>query len=522
MSKHSPDPKAIALWRYELIEDALPDDLTHRERGKILRRVAKAPVRWPTGATRRVSLATLYRWLRAYFAGGLRGLRPKPRKDKGKPRRPLPREVVDSALRHLEEDPEQSLTFLLAVLRAEFRKQRIKIARSTLQRRLKAHPGYERVKRARAQRQRRGRFVAPAPHRIWQTDAKGPFPVRLTSGEVLKVHVISILDDATRAILAALVVLSPDLGAAVLVFQLAALRWGLPWRLYADRASIFDSHAFRAGLADLGSHRIKTKPRNAPVRGKIEAYHRVLGLWFTKRLGRQRVVDLVHLQQLLDGVIGALYQPHTHRGIKVSPQEALGGKVSERTVPPTRLHEAFLQEKRKKAHPTTGEVELQDATWLVPDPLRGKRVLFLLDPTHSSPPLVTEPETERRLPLRRAEIRPEDIEGQAEPERWGPGPLQTIYDDWAGRRHPQAEPGFGLPEIYALLAQAAGRTVPRSEREAALVQRFYRKHGPLPQAATEAAFSALVAELGPGRALKTYLDALASRIRKPSRKGPQS
>lgn len=512
------DPKEIALWRYELIEEALPEDLTPRERGKILRRVSRSLVRWPTGSTRRISLATLYRWLQAYQAGGLRGLRPKARKDKGKPRRRLPAEVVASALRHLEEDPEQSLTFLLAVLRAEFRARRIKIPRTTLQRRLKAHPGYERVKRARAQRRRRGRFVAPAPHRIWQTDAKGPFDVRLTSGETVSVHVLSVLDDATRAILAALVVPSPDLGAAVRTFQQAALRWGLPEKLYADRASIFDSRPFRAGLADMGAHRIWTKARNAPVRGKIEAYHRVLGGWFTERLRRQEVVDLVHLQQLLDGVIGSLYQPHTHRGIKVSPEEALAGRVSERTVPPSRLHEAFLQEKRKKAHPTTGEVELQGATWLVPDALRGKRLLFLLDPTGDAPPLVVEPGTERRHPLRRAEVRPKDLEPSEPVERWGAGPLQTIYDDWAGKRRPQAEPGFGLPELYDLLAATVGRVVPRSEREAALVQRFYRAHGPLPRLATEAAFVAISADLGPRRALKSYLDALAARIRK----GPQS
>ena len=522
MSKQTPTPKSIALWRYELIEEALPADLTKPERGKILRQVCKSPVRWPTGASRRVSLATLYRWLRTYRQQGLSGLRPRPRKDKGLPRRRLPEEVVASALRHLEEDPTQPLTFLIQVLRAEFREQKIKIPRSTLQRRLKAHAGYARVKRARAHRQRRGRFVASTPHAIWQTDAKGPFPVRLATGVVIAVHVLSVLDDATRAILSALVVLSPDLGAAVRAFREAALRWGLPDRLYADRASIFDSHAFRAGLAVLGAHRIKTKPRNAPVRGKIEAYHRVLGLWFTRRLGRQEVADLLHLQQLLDGVIGALYQPHTHRGIKTSPQDALGGAVSERVVPPAQLHEAFLQEKRKKAHPTTGEVELQGATWIVPDALRAKRLDFLLDPTQDSPPLVVEPGTERRLPLRRAAIRPEDGVDQAEPvpaesDRWGKGPLQTIYDDWAGRRHPQAEPGFGLPELYTLLAQAAERVVPRSEREAACVQRFYREQGPLPRVATEAALTALVAELGSGRALKTYLDALASRIqRRPS------
>ena len=345
MSK--PDPKQIAFWRYELILEALPSDLTHRERGKILRRISRTPVRWPTGSTRRISLATLYRWLRAYQARGLPGLRPKPRKDKGKTRRRLPAEVVESALRHLEEDPEQPLTFLLAVLRAEFRG--IKIPRSTLQRRLHAHPGYERVKRARTQRRRRGRFVAPAPHRIWQTDAKGPFDVVLTSGETISVHVLSILDDATRAILAALVVPSPDLGAAVSTFVQAALRWGLPERLYADRASIFDSHAFRAGLADLGAHRIWTKARNAAARGKIEAYHRIVAGWFVNRLIRQQVVDLAHLQQLLDGVIGAIYQKHKHRGIRPGLGADRATRAAARRLPSREAEEGPPHHRRGRA-----------------------------------------------------------------------------------------------------------------------------------------------------------------------------
>lgn len=75
-----------------------------------------------------------------------------------------------------------------------------------------------------------------------------------------------------------------------------------------------------------------------------------------------------------------------------------------------------------------------------------------------------EPGTERHLPLRRAKVRPEDLTDEAPPERWGQGPLQTIYDDWAGKRRPQAKPGFGLPELYALLGELAGRVVPRSEQ----------------------------------------------------------
>ncbi len=514
MKKRTLDPKPIAHWRYEQIEEALDERLHADARGMILRRITRVPLRWPSGDTKRVSLATLYRWLDRFRRGGLEALQTKPRSDLGSVRRPLLDEVVQEALRLLIEDPGMTFSFLIAVLKAHFAERKIRIARSTLQRRLAAHSTYRQITRAKKRKRRRTRFVAQAPHDIWQTDAKGPIAVRLVSGLEIFFHVLSVIDDATRAVLAAIAIASPNLAAAVLAFRRAALRWGLPGSLYADRASIFDSKAFRLGLAQFGSYRIQTKPRNAEARGKIEAYHRTLVLWFSKRLQTQQVVDLAHLQLLLDGVIHSLYQPHTHRGLKISPEQALAGRVSSRSVPPTRLFDAFQQEKHLKAHAKTGEVEIQGKLYLVPDELRGQRLTFLLDPPAEVPPQVVHPESGQHLRLRIAAVRPEDVPDASPPAApWGEGPLQTLYDSWRGHRRPQAQPGFGLPEIYALLSQACGRHVPTSDAEAALVQHFYREIGPLPRAATETAMRSITALLGPRRPIKTYLDELLSRVR---------
>jgi len=515
MPTKSPSPKDVAFWRLEQIEEALAQGITAQERGKILRRVSRTPVLWPSGKTKPIPLATAYRWIANHLKGGLDALKPKRRSDLGVIRAPLPGEVIHEALRQLTEDPDISFTFLLAVLRPLFPKVRIPL--STLKQRLSLHPDYKRIKRLRRYNQRRTRFVAKAPHQIWQTDGKGPFRVVLAGGTTLTFHVLSILDDATRAVLAAIVSLHADLGTAVRVFRMAATRWGLPNMLYADRASIFDSRAFRMGLAQLGSYRIPTKARNAPARGKIEAYHRTLGLWFFDRLAKQVVIDLDHLQQLLDGVIHALYQPHKHRGIKVPPEVALAGRVSARIVPPTRLVDAFRQEKRLKAHPKTGEVELHGITYLVPDVLRGQTLTFLLDPPTEVPPMVKHPTSGKPLSLRRAAIKPDDLDhdkNAIEPShRWGAGNLQAIYDNWQGQRRPLAEPGFGLPEIYALLAEASGRFVPHTDAEAALIQDAYRDIGPLPKSATQAALRAITRQLGKMRPIKTYLDALTQRVR---------
>lgn len=116
-------------------------------------------------------------------------------------------------------------------------------------------------------------------------------------------------------------------------------------------------------------------------------------------------------------------------------------------------------------------------------------------------------------------MRPEDAAAQPAPvERRGDGALQKIYDAYRGQVRPAAEPGFGLPEVFVLLGEAAGRPVPTSEGEAAGIQQVWRRIGPLPRRATETAMRAITRDLGPGRAISTYLDALVQRVERQASK----
>lgn len=513
------DPQAIAQWRYDQIVEAL-GSMPHDVRGEVVARICSVPVRWPSGPTRSISRATVYRWALLYERGGLAALRPRRRKDRGKRRARLTKDVVAKAREILVGDPDLSFTMVIALLDADpqlrLRARGISVAKSTLQRRLAADPLYAKLQRGRRLARRRTRFVARAPHDIWHLDAKGPITISLRGRKQLVVHILTVLDDASRATLASLVALSPDLSAAVRVFRLAAERWGLCGRIYADRASIFDSHAFRAGLADLGAHRIWVKARNPEANGKIEAFHRALVLWFVGPLRRQVVVDVAHLQQLLDGVLETVYMTHRHRGLGTSPRDALAGRTSSRAVSRERLVDAFRQRKTLKTHPKTGEVDIAGKTFLVPAELRGQRLVFLVDPDPAVPPLVVEPRSQQPLAVERAAIRPADLAAAPppapSPARWGQGPLQTLYDAWQGKRRPVAEPGFGLPELFGLLEAAAGRAVPRSDAEAARIHHVYRQIGPLPRRATEAAIRGIARRLGAGRPLDVYLDALVRHV----------
>lgn len=524
--------RKIAQWRYELIQPALLEPRGPGRR-KAVARICRKPVLLPDGERRRVSRASVYRWVHAYEKqGGLVALEPRRRSDRGKTRTPLPELVLTKALGFLSDDPEISLPFLIGVLSKDaeivplLRKEGIKsISRSTLQRRLAGTELYARLCRGRKRGRPRGRWVPRRCHQVWHLDAKGPITITTTSGETIAFHVLSIIDGASRAVLATMLVRSPDLAATVRVFRLAVRLYGPPHRIYMDRGSPFDTPAFRGGLALLGVNRVFTKGKNPPPNGKIEAYHRCLSLWFARRLKKQEVVDWIHLEQLFEAVID-YYQSHKNRETKAPPRELLAGAVSERALPPgVTLEEAFLQPwGTLKAHRTTGEVDLARGRgkYLAPADLRGRRLEILVDPDPALPVLARVPETDRLVPLEPARVHPRDAD-QAPPqvERWGRGILQALYDNWRGKVRPVAEPGFGLPEILALLSQACGRRVPRTDAEAALVQRAYAEIGPFARLACEEAFAAITADLGHGRPVKTYLDALARRVVPGSRPVPK-
>jgi hypothetical protein len=97
-------------------------------------------------------------------------------------------------------------------------------------------------------------------------------------------------------------------------------------------------------------------------------------------------------------------------------------------------------------------------------------------------------------------------------DKCGTGQLQKLLDRWRGHERPNAQPGFGLPEIFEHIGRLLGRPVPDSEREGRAVLAFYRQWGPLPRPAFLAACHRTQKALGEGRPLSAYLDDLARQI----------
>ena len=115
MARRGPSSKAIALWRFSVIETLLDKDLSRHQHSRLVIRISRTPVRWPDGSDRRPSQATLYRWVALYSSKGFDGLKPRPRRDRGQKKAMLPESVVDAALHALLADPLQPWTFLCEI-----------------------------------------------------------------------------------------------------------------------------------------------------------------------------------------------------------------------------------------------------------------------------------------------------------------------------------------------------------------------------------------------------------------------
>lgn len=511
-------PHEIATWRFEQIAPALDSSLTPAQQQQAIRDASAHAVDWPRSEAeikrgdppRRKAIArsTLYLWMKQYRAGGLDALSPERRADHGQTR--VDRSAqIDYAMGLLLEEPGRSLTQLVRYLELEFDKQ--VISRSTLSRGLCAHSSYALIKELRTpgKSKPRDRYQADYAHECWQLDGKGPFTVQFTDGTTVRVKVLSILDCYSRAVLAAMVANEEDIPAAVAVFTLAVRKYGVADRLQMDRGSAFDSLTFRSGLAQLGVHRNRVKAQNPPAQGIVEAYHRSLGRWFINELQHQQVHDLQHLQALLDAFIAEFYNKHRHDEIKTTPVQRLAGRMAKHRVSDDLLRQAFWVEVAVHAERKTGKVKLPVGLYRVSSVFAGARCTLRYDPTPGGRVVLVTADG-RELELAPFEVKP------LPPPVWEPKPatgqLQKLYDVWQGKERPNAQPGFGLPEVLRELGNAIGRAVPASKADGERVRAFYRQHGPLPREAFLVALERTAKALGPGRPLAAYLDDLERQV----------
>lgn len=373
----------IALFRYTLILPLLREP-SARARQQMRKNLAAVVYDIPHSSRRTISITTLYRWERAYRAGGFEALKPQARADRDQPRAISP-ETLARAEALKREQPFRSARSIAKMLSLDQTNPipEAKLAPRTLRRQL-AQRGASTAQLLSQQRPKPyRRFERAAFGDLWQGDAMhGPWlPDPAQPDQQRQVFLFAFIDDHTRLVPHAQFYWNEQQPRMEDCFKRAILRYGRPLAVYVDQAKIYTAKQFDTICATLGIQRILGTPYYPEGRGKIERFFQFVQSDFLPELQQSEVTSLPQLNESLLAWLAVVYHRKPHAEIGQAPLERFRQQPhpAARSVDPTTLRQAFLHRAQRKVT-KTATISFQGNRYRVPDYLRGQTIELRYDP----------------------------------------------------------------------------------------------------------------------------------------------
>lgn len=305
--------RAVALFRHRLIADLAHQPPGTPGIGAQLRVRADQDYVIPGTHRTRVAAETLRDWLHRYRRGGFDALYPKPRADRGLPRR-LPPEAAELVLAIKTAHPTWSVRQVIKeAARGGQLPAGVRLARSTVYRLLHAE-GLMRLPGAVADGADRRRFSFRYAGQLWMSDVMHG-PAVFAGRRRRTTRLIAFLDDATRLCPFAAFAFSENTVAFLPVFKQALTRRGVPQRLYVDNGANYRSEHLALVCAKLRIALIHARPYQPQGKGKIERFFRTLRAQLLASLTPDDSASLDLLNRRLGAYLEGEYHNTPHRGL---------------------------------------------------------------------------------------------------------------------------------------------------------------------------------------------------------------
>ena len=367
--------REVGLFRYGLISEALNEQLTTKQRGRVVRAVAAKTHLGPFGSPVAVSRATLDRWIRDYRAGGFAALVPTPRRVLAC----TPAAVLELAVALKTEAPDRTAAQVAVVLAAH---GGFAPSARTLQRHFAA-AGLTRSRPDGAPLAVFGRFEAERPNVRWVGDAlHGPH----VAGR--KAILIAFLDDHSRAVVAARWGYAENAVALRETLKVALAARGRPAQCYVDNGAMFIDSGLRRACAVLGIKLTHSQPGRPAGRGKIERFFRTVRDQFLVEISDNPgdpssagtvVGSLVELNALFTAWVEQVYHQRVHTETDMAPLARFLTAGPPVPVPADLLVEAFRWGEWRTVT-KTALVSLHGNQYEVDPALAGSKVELVFDP----------------------------------------------------------------------------------------------------------------------------------------------
>ena len=303
--------QAVALFRYGLVADLVNLPPGTPGIGARLRAKAERDYDIPGTNRTRVAAETIRDWMRLYRRGGFDALHPRPRTDRGRPRR-LSAEVAELLISVKAGNPAFSVRAVVDEVRRRGVPDDVHLAPSTVHRLLAREGLLERSPDQPVADRRR--FAYRYAGELWMSDVMHG-PTVPDGRRRRKTYLAAFIDDATRVVPFAAFAFSENTAAFLPVFKQALMRRGQPARLYVDNGANYRSRHLALVCAKLGIALIHAKPFQPAAKGKIERWFRTLRQGWLNHLDIDSLDGIETLNRRLWAYVEGEYHQAPHRGL---------------------------------------------------------------------------------------------------------------------------------------------------------------------------------------------------------------
>lgn len=363
----------LALWRYSIIAPLL-----HAAPGvsllELARQLAAEPKLGPNREPVAVSAETILRWLRRYRIGGLSGLEKTPRKDRGA-RRALREKAIGTLLALADEHPDWTVRMIHR--EAEQRLGHPLSLKATY----RLLPGHRR--RSLPLKEARRREIG-VPQTLWLSDTMHGPQVLGPRRTKRKSYLIAVMDDASRAIMAARFTVSDDVAGLIPILRQAILARGCPSRLLCDNGPNYRSRVLRTACAHLGIQLVHASPYRPTSKARLERFFLTVRLGFEPTLPSNP--SLEEINEAWARFLAA-YHARPHAGLSAllgRPTPPLSYYLSQlpadtKHVSELSLDELLVVEETRRVG-RDGTIKVAARTFEVDAALAGERVVARFNP----------------------------------------------------------------------------------------------------------------------------------------------
>jgi len=377
----------IALLRYEVIAPLLNRSLPRGAQNNLIEELTSQMHLDAKNQLIRLGKRTIERYLSQYKKFGLKGLKPKVRKEQGS-LKAFPTEALTEAVNLRLAQPELSADSLIDILRSQTIPGAELMCVSTLNRHFR-RLGKDRPALKRIIKKRYRLLSVEGAHVLWICDVwDGPYLHDEVKDKNRRLRLVAILDSFTRTIVHAEFYFNESRPCLEDTLLKAILKHGIFERLYVDNAKVFRSDHLKRIAAELGFMVQHTKVREPQGRGKLERWFRTVAEKFEPLLKTQiyskKITTLAEVNHYLAAWIETRYHARRHSTLKMSPRESLeqakcAGLLNSRRIDSQTVHEAFLW--REKRHVSSlAAVKIYGNLYEVDEALMGKTVELRFNP----------------------------------------------------------------------------------------------------------------------------------------------